>query len=54
MYKLGIIGYPLGHSISAAIHEATMKSIDVEGVYDVLETPPEDLISRLKFLKNQN
>ena len=54
MYKLGIIGYPLGHSISAAIHEAAMKSIDVEGVYDVLETPPEDLISRLKFLKTQN
>ncbi len=54
MYKLGIIGYPLGHSISAAIHEAAMKSIDVDGVYDVLETPPEDLISRLKFLKTQN
>ena len=54
MYKLGIIGYPLGHSISAAIHEAAMKSLDVEGSYDVLETPPEDLISRLKFLKAQN
>ncbi len=54
MFKLGIIGYPLGHSISAAIHDAAMKSIDVEGVYDVLETPPEDLISRIKFLKTQN
>ncbi len=54
MFKLGIIGYPLGHSISAAIHNAAMKSVDVEGVYDVLETPPEDLISRIKFLKTQN
>lgn len=54
MFKLGIIGYPLGHSISAIIHGAAMKSIDVEGVYDVLETPPEDLISRIKFLKTQN
>lgn len=54
MFKLGIIGYPLGHSISAAIHDAAMKSIDIEGVYDVLETPPEDLISRIKFLKTQN
>ncbi len=54
MYKLGIIGYPLGHSISAVIHAAAMESIDVEGVYDVLETPPEDLISRIKFLKTQN
>ncbi len=54
MFKLGLIGYPLGHSISAAIHSAAMKSIDVEGIYDVLETPPEDLISRIKFLKTQN
>ncbi len=54
MFKLGIIGYPLGHSISSVIHNAAMKSIDVEGVYDVLETPPEDLISRIKFLKTQN
>ena len=54
MFKLGIIGYPLGHSISSVIHNTAMKSIDVEGVYDVLETPPEDLISRIKFLKTQN
>ena len=36
MFKLGIIGYPLGHSISSVIHNTAMKSIDVEGVYDVL------------------
>lgn len=51
MYKLGIIGYPLAHSISAAIQKAGFESLGIEGSYDVLETPPEDLISRIKYLK---
>ena len=54
MYKLGIIGYPLTHSISAAIQKAGFESLGLEGSYDVLETPPEDLISRIKFLKTNN
>jgi shikimate dehydrogenase len=52
MYKLGIIGYPLTHSISAAIQKAGFESLGLEGSYDVLETPPEDLISRIKYLKS--
>lgn len=51
MFKLGIIGYPLGHSISAVIQKAGLKSIGLEGSYDVMETPPEDLINRIKFIK---
>lgn len=51
MYKLGIIGYPLGHSISAVIQKAGLESIGLEGVYDVMETHPEDLISRIKYIK---
>lgn len=51
MYKLGIIGYPLTHSISAAIQKAGFESLGLEGSYEVLETPPEGLISRIKFLK---
>ncbi len=51
MYKLGIIGYPLGHSISAVIQKAGFESLGLEGSYDVLETPPEDLIQRIKYLK---
>ena len=54
MYKLGIIGYPLTHSISAAIQKAGFESLGLEGSYDVLETAPEDLISRIKFLKTNN
>ncbi|MBQ7764754.1 shikimate dehydrogenase [bacterium] len=51
MYKLGIIGYPLGHSISAVIQKAGFESLGIEGSYDVLETSPEELIPRIKFLK---
>lgn len=51
MYKLGIIGYPLGHSISATIQKAGFESLGLDGSYDVLETPPEDLIQRIKYLK---
>jgi len=54
MYKLGIIGYPLGHSISAVIQKAGFESLGLEGTYDVLETPPEDLIQRIKYLKTQD
>ena len=54
MYKLGIIGYPLTHSVSAVIQKAGFESLGLEGSYDVLETLPEDLISRIKFLKTNN
>lgn len=50
-YKLGLIGYHLSHSISAVIQQAGLESLGADGTYEILETPPEDLISRIKFLK---
>ena len=54
MHKLGIIGYPLTHSISAVIQKAGFESLNLEGSYDVLETTPEELIPRIKYLKTNN
>lgn len=54
MYKLGIIGYPLGHSISAVIQKAGLNSIGEDVQYDIMETPPEDLVDRIKFLKTND
>lgn len=54
MYKLGIIGYPLGHSLSAEIQKAGFESLNLQTEYDVLETPPENLIDRIKFLRANN
>lgn len=50
-YKLGIIGYPLGHSISAVIQKAGFESIGIEVEYDVMETSPDNLVDRVKYLK---
>lgn len=53
-YKLGLIGHNLSHSISAIIHKAGLESLGIEGTYEILDTDPEDLISRIKFLKTNN
>lgn len=50
-YKLGIIGYPLGHSISAVIQKAGFESLGIDVEYDVMETSPDNLVERVKFLK---
>lgn len=51
MIKLGIIGYPLGHSLSGAMHKAALKYLGIDGNYYILETPPNQLIDRIKHLK---
>lgn len=54
MVKLALIGYPLGHSLSAIIQQAGFKSIGETGTYEILETPPDDLVERVKYLKVNN
>lgn len=54
MIKLAIIGYPLGHSLSPAMHNAALKELGIEGNYVALETPPENLAEQVEFLKNEN
>lgn len=52
--KFALIGYPLGHSLSAVIHQAGFKSLGINASYEILETPPDDLVDRLKYLKANN
>ena len=52
--KFCVIGYPLGHSLSSVIHQAGFKSLGIEASYETLETPPETLVERIKYLKNNN
>jgi shikimate dehydrogenase len=49
-----LIGYPLGHSLSSYIHNAGFKSLGLNSNYEILETPPDSLIDRIKFLKSNN
>ncbi len=51
--KYALIGYPLGHSLSSYIHEAGFKSLGLKASYEILETPPETLVDRIKFFKTQ-
>lgn len=52
--KFALIGYPLGHSLSTFIHNAGFKSLGINATYDLLETPPENLVDRIKYLKTHN
>lgn len=51
MIKLGILGYPLGHSLSKVMQEAALKELGLQGSYDIMETDPEDLIQKVKDIK---
>ncbi len=48
---VGIIGCPLGHSISPAMHNAAFKELDLDFEYVPLEVDPEDLGEALKGLR---
>ena len=42
MIQLGLIGYPLGHSLSPKIHAAALKACDLEGTYSLFPIQPDD------------
>lgn len=52
MYKLALIGYPLGHSLSPILYKAAFEDLGIDGTYEVLPTESEDLISRIKYLRS--
>jgi shikimate dehydrogenase len=41
-FNLGLIGYPLGHSLSPKIHTAALQASGLEGSYFLFPIPPED------------
>jgi shikimate dehydrogenase len=42
IYHLGLIGYPLGHSISPKIHTAALQACELEGDYSLFPIHPDD------------
>ena len=42
MIQLGLIGYPLGHSLSPKIHAAALSACSLQGTYSLFPIPPED------------
>ena len=41
-FQLGLIGYPLGHSLSPKIHMAALKACHLQGNYSLFAISPED------------
>jgi shikimate dehydrogenase len=52
--RVGLIGYPLGHSISPALHQAAFAAVGIEGRYEIWETPPEALADRVDALRSED
>lgn len=50
--KFALIGYPLGHSLSEYIQLAGFKSLGIKATYELLPTAPEELVDRIKYLRN--
>lgn len=42
MIRLGLIGYPLGHSLSPKIHAAALTACGLDGEYSLFPIPPDD------------
>lgn len=47
-WKLGIIGWPLGYSLSPLMHRAALKAAGLEGTYEEIKVRPEGLEGWLK------
>ena len=55
MIKLGLIGYPLGHSLSPRIHNTALDACGLEGNYSLFPVQPDDqqalenLLNRVRY-----
>ncbi len=50
--RLGIIGYPAGHSISPAFQQAALDALGIDARYERWETPPDRLAERIRSLRS--
>ncbi|NPA92559.1 MAG: shikimate dehydrogenase, partial [Chloroflexi bacterium] len=41
IYRLGLLGYPLGHSRSPELHRGFLDACGLQGKYRLYETPPD-------------
>ncbi len=48
---VGLVGYPLGHSVSPAFQQAAFDRLGIQARYELWETPPERLASLTERLR---
>lgn len=49
--RVGIIGYPLGHSISPAFQQAGFDELEIDARYETWATPSDELAERVESLR---
>ncbi len=50
----GVIGFPVGHSLSPALHEYWLRHYDIDGAYIPLRVPPGTFKDSVNALMNMN
>lgn len=54
MKRVYLIGCPLGHSVSPAMHNAAFKALEMDWQYELLETPLERLSAAIDRLRSED
>lgn len=54
MKRAGVIGYPIGHSVSPALFRVAFEACRIEAGYEAWQTPPEDLEARVGGLRDED
>jgi shikimate dehydrogenase len=49
--RAGVIGHPLGHSVSPALFQAAFASAGIDATYEAWDTPPDTLEGRVNSLR---
>ena len=49
--RMGIIGYPVGHTLSPAFQQAALNHLGIDATFEVWTTPPEELAERVASLR---
>jgi len=50
MMKLGVIGWPIGHSLSPRMHGAALRALGIDGTYEAIAVPPGEVAARVPAL----
>lgn len=53
MKRAGVLGYPVGHSLSPKLHGYWLNYYGINGDYSAIEVLPEDLAAKLKTMHEQ-